>query len=318
MGTRHSCATFYLFDCRMNFISAPVASVNSRTANEESIMRQQTTRPDPVRDGSNRLTAGRGVTEEKPTHPGLQAQQRLSGVMNQSASALALARYAMLLNSGGPPKPQLDAKDPSDREVVQRAVPQGHIAIKPVAEAGSYVARGGQNIPFNSAHHPRSQFSFGAHTRNAVFERYNPTMVGNRIVSIRAHNGEQVNVEGVQLDHQVSWANISATMDANNQSLIRPFDYSLWDAKMYYNDLGNLVPALGALNAAAGVQGVGEVPRIHGGLELSTSRIQLSWMNLQAGLTSTGVGMSEDAVERVATLLFGVAHEMDRITEQLF
>jgi hypothetical protein len=94
--------------------------------------------------------------------------------------------------------------------------------------------------------------------------------------------------------------------------------YTLWDAKMYYNDQSNLVPALGGINAAAGAQGVRAIPRIHHGLEIAIGQIQTSWMNLQAGLGSVGEGISESAAEDTAGLLLAIAREMNVVTDRLF
>ena len=93
--------------------------------------------------------------------------------------------------------------------------------------------------------------------------------------------------------------------------------YTLWDAKMYYNDQQNLLPALAALNASGGTEGVGEVPRIHYGLESVQGTLQTSWMNLQAGLVAVGGGMSEEAVEEVATLMLKISSAMNDVTERL-
>ncbi|MCM0593800.2 MAG: hypothetical protein KA716_27835 [Gloeotrichia echinulata DEX184] len=73
----------------------------------------------------------------------------------------------------------------------------------------------------------------------------------------------------IQLDHITSWQAISQSMDNyNNQLQPRPVDdrnltpleqnqvYTLWDAKMYYNDQDNLQAGVAANNAAAGEQGM--------------------------------------------------------------
>lgn len=203
--------------------------------------------------------------------------------------------------------------------IIQKKVPpQG--PFKEVANT-TYVARGGKDIMFDKDAHPRSKFSFGAHTRNSVFLRNNPEFAGNRIISTRTNTGEQANVEGVQLDHQVSWDTISKTMDEHNKTLGPAWNnvngYSLWDAKMYYNDIDNLVPALGAINAAAGELGVTDMPRIHHGLEIYQGKLQTSWMNLQAGLVAVGHGINDDNAVRIANLLNGISVAMNDVTEQL-
>ncbi len=204
---------------------------------------------------------------------------------------------------------------------VQRVVPNPphtHFKENPVT---NYAARGGGNVAFNMNTYPRSNFSFGAHTRNAVFLRYNPQYAGNRIISIRGSSGEQVNVEGVQLDHQVSWHNISTAMHNHNTGLQQRWTnhigYSLYDAKMYYNDTTNLIPALGGLNAAAGALGVNEQPRIHHGLETYQGHLQTAWMNLQAGLVAVGHGISEDNAVHIADLLHQITTRMNDTTERL-
>jgi hypothetical protein len=213
---------------------------------------------------------------------------------------------------------------PSANQPIQRQVPKGGENTKPVPSTGTYVARGGKDVIYDSAKYPRSKFSFGTHAREEVFERYNPQRVGHRIISIRASSGEQVNVEGIQLDHQESWDRISKTMMDHNTQVIGSGKtdinayYTLWDAKMYYNDIANLVPALGGLNAAAGAAGVNEMPRIHYGLESTLGTIQTSWTNLQAGMTAVGQGMSKEAVDEMAVLLLGIARAMNDATERLF
>lgn len=165
-------------------------------------------------------------------------------------------------------------------------------------------------------------FSFGVNTRYAVLENYNPVRAGNRIIAVQDNNGLQVNVEGIQLDHQTSWDTISGSMHNHNQSLNRQWserlDYSLWDAKMYYNDLDNLAPALGALNASAGNEGVGAPERMHPGLEKYAARLHGAWMNLQAGLSAVGQGISDEAAEHVAGMLGEIANTIDTTTEALF
>ncbi|HII06270.1 MAG TPA: DUF4157 domain-containing protein, partial [Methanotrichaceae archaeon] len=205
--------------------------------------------------------------------------------------------------------------------IIQRMVPpQGGGNFKEIPET-VYVARGGENIPFNKEKHQRKMFSFGAHTRNEVFMKYNPQFAGNRIISIRSSTGEQVNVEGVQLDHQISWDTISTFMDTvnkgNGTNWNNQVGYSLWDAKMYYNDIDNLVPALGAINASAGELGVNEIPRIHSGLEIYQGNIQTAWMNLQAGLVALGYGISDESAEGIADLLAKIVNVMNDVTEEL-
>ena len=206
---------------------------------------------------------------------------------------------------------------------IQRAVPMGGETEKPVPDAGSYRARGGQNTIFDAELHPRSKFSFGSNTRTEVFEQFNPQRVGNRIVSVRATNGEQMNVEGLQLDHERSWDNIARVMTEHNRALKETGEedmdafYTLWDAKMYYNDQPNLQPAPGGLNAAAGTEGVTATSETHYGLQAVQGELQTTWMNLQAGLTAVGEGVSEETALEVAELMWNVMRAMNDVTERL-
>lgn len=204
---------------------------------------------------------------------------------------------------------------------IQRVVPPHGGGTKEVART-KYTPRGGKDTPYDKKKHPRGMFSFGVNTRYAVLENYNPVRAGNRIIAVQDNNGRQVNVEGIQLDHQTSWDTISGSMHNHNQSLNRQWserlDYSLWDAKMYYNDLDNLAPALGALNASAGNEGVGAPERMHPGLEKYAARLHGAWMNLQAGLSAVGQGISDEAAEHVAGMLGEIANTIDTTTEALF
>ncbi|MEH2198734.1 eCIS core domain-containing protein [Nostoc sp.] len=204
------------------------------------------------------------------------------------------------------------------QEVVQRAVPERGATFKPLPNTGSYQARGGQNVRFNSAQHTRARFGFGTNTRYEVFSRFNPTMQGNRIVSIRGSNGEQVNVEGIQLDHQISWDIISAEMDRKNSDGSGEF-YSFWDAKMYYNDIDNLVPALGALNAAAGAEGVVEERRQNHTIEAALAGVQHSWMNLQSIMNAlnSGAGFTQISDEEMVNILLNINSELGGLGERL-
>ncbi|PRY90705.1 hypothetical protein [Mongoliibacter ruber] len=201
--------------------------------------------------------------------------------------------------------------------VIQRQVPQGSDSKQKEIPNTVYTARGGENKMFNKDRYPRKNFSFGAHTRNAVFMRYNPQFAGNRIISIRGNSGEQVNVEGVQLDHQISWDTIANAMHDHNINHGRDWKYSLFDAKMYYNDIENLLPALGAINASAGKLGVNEMPRIHHGLEIYQGNLQTAWMNLQAGLVAVGHGITDENAEKIAILLHNVTSSMNDVTEEI-
>ncbi len=205
-----------------------------------------------------------------------------------------------------------------DDNIVQRVVPTENMTFKPVANTGSYMARGGQNVKFNQAVHTRKRFSFGTNTRYEVFRRFNPTMQGNRIISIRASNGEQVNVNGIQLDHQISWDRISSEMQRyNNTNPQNP--YTFWDAKMYYNDIDNLVPALGALNAAAGADGVGVETRLNENVEGAVGTVQHSWMHLQQVMAAlnNGQGFTQVSDEELTNILLDINSSFANLAEKL-
>lgn len=190
------------------------------------------------------------------------------------------------------------------------------------------MARGGRDTIYDALVHPRSKFSFGANTRREVLavKGNNPQYVGHRLVSVRdSASGQQVSVEAVQLDHQgSSWTNISDVMMRHNAQASatgvtdRNVYYSLWDAKMYYNDQPNLAPAQANLNAAAGGSGVTPETGVDTRLGLYIGQIQTSWMNLQQGLSSVGTGLSDDAAAEVAGLLAGVRDAMYSVTDRLF
>lgn len=211
----------------------------------------------------------------------------------------------------------------SDPPLQRQVPPQGSGPAKEKEVANTvYQARGGKNVPFDKNRHRRSKFRFGAKTKDAVFSRFNPVYAGNRIISVEDSNRRQVNVEGLQLDHQISWDRISAAMHKRNRNLGARWTpdrgYSLWDAKMYYNDIDNLVPALGGINAAAGARGVDLAEAIHPGLSIFQGRLQGAWMNLQAGLSAVGTGISDDVAAHIATRLGNIATEMNNTTEALF
>jgi len=206
--------------------------------------------------------------------------------------------------------------DTTSSLIVQRQVPPQGGGTKEIANT-NYQARGGGNTLFDKTKHPRSTFSFGTKTREAVLENFNPQYMGNSIISAVASHGEQVNVGGLQLDHQISWDTISNTMDTHNKKIFRAWDYTLWDAKMYYNDIDNLVPALGSLNASAGAQGVNKMDQIHNGLQIYQAQAQTAWMNLQAGLVAIGHQTSDENAERIAILLHEITTKMIDVTEEL-
>jgi hypothetical protein len=153
----------------------------------------------------------------------------------------------------------------------------------PVAETGSYKATSGKGETYNSKEFPRSRFNFGKHTRNEVLSNFNNSKIGNRIVAVQDQkSGQMVNVEGIHLDHNISWAKISKNMDQHNEKASSGVPrYSFWDAKMYYNDIRNLHPVLGGLNSGAGENGVAKLEKYNPNINEKIARIQTSWMNLQ-------------------------------------
>ncbi len=206
----------------------------------------------------------------------------------------------------------------NNTNIVQRVVPNENMNGKPIAVTGSYRAKGGQDIIFDQGIHQRQRFSFGTNTRYEVFSRYNPTRQGNRIISIMASNGEQVNVNGIQLDHQISWDRISNEMQRyNNTNPGNP--YTFWDAKMYYNDIDNLVPALGAINAAAGEDGVAVESRLHENVEGAIGAVQHSWMHLQQVMTAlnNGAGFSQVSDEVLTNILLDINSSFSDLAERL-
>ncbi|WP_298920247.1 DUF4157 domain-containing protein [uncultured Nostoc sp.] len=205
------------------------------------------------------------------------------------------------------------------QEVVQRAVPKGGETAKPIAETAGYVARGGQNVQFNSNAHKRKDFSFGTKTRDAVFQKYNPTYQGNKIVTVRASHGEQVSVTGIQLDHQTSWDMITNAMENKNKDQNGQFKYSFWDAKMYYNDVTNLVPAQGSINAAAGAQGVHMEQRGNSVIEATLGTVGQSWIHLQSVLNAIKNGTQTAMIsdDEFVHSLLEISTQMGELAEDL-
>jgi hypothetical protein len=242
--------------------------------------------------------------------------------------APAAAQTKNAVNMGNAPavyRPQTGERAASG--VLQRAVPT-HVGLPKPTPVVDYAPRGGERTEFDPKVHPRKTFSFGTNTRNKILSQpqFNPQFAGHRVISVRdSASGQQVNPEGVQLDHRVSWDNISKVMADHNAQLRaqgKAFDpatyYTLKDAKLYYNDLENLHPALGALNASAGALGVQNVTRIHQGLEMYVGKVQAAWQNLQQGITSIGYLNEEEKAEVIAGRLHQIAHSMNELTETLF
>jgi hypothetical protein len=216
-----------------------------------------------------------------PTSPAGNATAPLAQSLNSSPRVVAQRALAAQLN------------------VAQRAVPRNNGLPKPVAETGNYAANNdAENVAFWTADYPRSRFDFGVGTRNAVLARYHPTYRQGSIESVRVVTGSQENVRGVQIDHRYSWANIAFNMNSRNTQALAAMDagdavddadwYSLWDARMYYNDLPNLQPVLASDNAAAGAFGVVAAPAIHDALATAVADTHSRWMALQRDVNRLG------------------------------
>ncbi|MFZ1025391.1 MAG: DUF4157 domain-containing protein [Limnoraphis robusta] len=205
-------------------------------------------------------------------------------------------------------------------KIFQRQVPRyGTETSKPIPETGSYKARGGQNEIFNKGIHLRKFFSFGSKTRLEVLSKSNLQKVGNLPVTARTGIGVQMNVEGIQLDHEYSWDNITNAMQNNNANSNRTFDYTLWDAKMYYNDQSNLIPQPAGVNAAAGAQGVRRIQEIHAYIAEEIGRVSRAWLNYQAGITAIAQGdLDEETKIKLVEQLFQIRQQMERTTDLLF
>ncbi|XWK89404.1 MAG: hypothetical protein U7127_04890 [Phormidium sp.] len=213
----------------------------------------------------------------------------------------------------------IELSQKKENEVLQRAVPIGGERERPVANTGNYNPRGQDEI-FNDTHQKpdfRQRTANFPGTREAVLTRYNPQYAGNRIISIRTASGVQVNVEGVHIDHQISWESMRQTMLGHNNRQPQPrWFYTLRDARLYYNDLDNLVPELGGINAAAGINGVRNLGRNHPFVEFGIGSIKRSFMNLQAGIESRN--WPENEAEELTNELMTIKVQMDELTDRLF
>jgi len=211
-------------------------------------------------------------------------------------------------------------------EVVQRAVPTvGNTVPKPIPNTGSYRARGGQRQIFSIADFPREVFNFGSNTRQEVLRRpeFNPQPPIGRVATITDITGQRVNVEGVQLDHNQSWHNIATAMQIHNQNLrqqgiqdINQF-YTYYDAKMYYNDISNLYPVLGAINAAAGAAGVEAAQPIPEALSEVLDVLSDSTNHLRASLIARFTN-GQQVPQGLPEALLNIANEASEMAERLF
>lgn len=191
-------------------------------------------------------------------------------------------------------------------DVSQRAVPTATGQPHPVPETGSYQATpGAKNVTYNSKDYPRSKFSFGKYTRNEVLAKYPHSKVGNRIVAVQDQSsGQMVNVEGIHLDHKVSWDSMSAIMNSDK-------NYSLYEARMYYNDQSNLHPTLGGLNSGAGNSGIQVLEQKYPQVNAKIAGIQTSWMNLQNYIAAKWQETGGDDVEGLMTYLTSIEEKLD-------
>lgn len=168
-----------------------------------------------------------------------------------------------------------------ERSVVQCRVPMNDDdKVKhPTPNTGTYKARRNDDI-YSKEKYPRSKFFFGDYTRNEVLSKYPHSKIGNRIIAVRDDaSGQMVNVEGVHLDHIFSWENIAKIMDdAKN--------FTVSEARMYYNDQDNLHPVLGGLNSFAGGNGVAVLETKYPQINAAIATTQTSWMNLQNFVTA--------------------------------
>ena len=207
---------------------------------------------------------------------------------------------------------------------LQRAVPKdGKENKKPIPETGNYTSKASEREVFDNSKHPRSAMGgFSSAFRLDVLKKYILEMPGNQPLSVRTASGVQANVEGVQLDHQISWAKISEAMQARNNQAKKygGWKYSLWDARMYYHDITNLVPELGNINAAAGTSGVRVNPSINEHIANAIGTVQSRWQNLQAGITAVGKedNLTEQRVTEIVLRLLGLGQMMNQFTDELF
>ncbi|MDM8309031.1 hypothetical protein [Phocaeicola barnesiae] len=190
----------------------------------------------------------------------------------------------------------------------------------PAPATGSYVARQNQN-PFDKNIHKRSMFSFGSRTRDEVFSRpeFNPQIVGNHVVAIQDSSGQFSNVEGIQLDHKESWENIADTMHSHNEKVNKGEQktyYTVYEARMYYNDQPNLHPVLGALNASAGSMGVALIKYPNPNIAPYIGELQTSWMNFQNYIASGIIESGGQAETEIISRLLYIKNQLDSIIEE--
>lgn len=204
---------------------------------------------------------------------------------------------------------------------IQRQVPTNpNKEPHPKPETGSYMAHSDDTI-FDKNIHKRSMFHFGSKTRDEVLskEEFNPQIVGRHVVAIQDSTGQSNNVEGIQLDHKVSWENIAETMHTHNDMVnsgeIETY-YTLHEARMYYNDQSNLHPVLGALNASAGSMGVALTQYPNPRIAPHIGEFETSWMNFQNYIASGIIESGGQAEMKIINMLKNIKSKLDNIVER--
>lgn len=235
------------------------------------------------------------------------------------------ARALQIGSAGG--TAQLAAiAEPGDAAVVQRAVPTSTGLPKPVPATSNYKAQNkAKETMFTKSAYPRSKFSFGVYTRGAVLMHFNPTGIGTNPSTVMTSTGHQVNTQAVQLDHQPqSWANMADVMDTHNANQVKnkvPFNdtdyYTLWDARMYYNDVTNLRPAMGSDNASGGSEGVMVAAPMHEHLQKALAHAIHSMENLQGTLNAYHISFQEDQLFEVVGKLVDLAEHANKLSEHI-
>lgn len=195
--------------------------------------------------------------------------------------------------------------------VIQRAVPQlGSAGFpKPAAVLAYDYRPQGDNLIFDGRVHPRPQ-DFIPGTREAVLSRYSGV---SHITGFDIVTGQSMSLSGIQLDHIVSWHDMSQAMTKfNKQRMMQlcvqkgleferedspgrwtglAFEmgvtdiagefYTLADAKRYFNDIDNLQPVSGGANAQAGTAGVAFGALQDSVLAPMAAQVQTGLMSLQ-------------------------------------
>lgn len=215
---------------------------------------------------------------------------------------------------------------PGGGVVVQRAVPTGPGLPKPTPETVKYTARNdAKDIIFDQKTYTRSKFSFGVYTRGAVLAEHNPTGIGHHASTVMTSTGHQVNTQAVQLDHHPqSWDKIADAMQKHNAELKKQgvpttsdAYYTVWDARMYYNDVTNLRPAMGSDNASGGADGVMVAAPMHEFLRGSLANAVHAMTNLQHVLGAFHETFQEDQLHDVVGMLGDLANHANNVSDRV-